>query len=261
MAVQPRWGRRVALIACCVLAFYPEAILQGSSQTREPFVVAFICILFWLTLAWRDHRVTYSILFVLTLGGLAFFNTLAAVAAFAFLAVWFILDLYSAHLKKRANNWFWLLLAGAALILMTGGTLYLLEYAKWDAWVTLLNSGFAQTIIDKRNPKFLVPFMTLYGLFQPLLPATIIAHSAQPLWTAIGIFHAAGWYLLLPFLIYALIIVWKEKICSKRDCSSGSCCSAWSGCCFRHCVLAVTSGTTRVTASSSCLCWRFSLPG
>jgi hypothetical protein len=47
-----------------------------------------------------------------------------------------------------------------------------------------------------------MPFVTIYGLLQPVLPAVLV-EPAQPFWQAVGILRALGWYLLLPFLAFA----------------------------------------------------------
>jgi hypothetical protein len=45
--------------------------------------------------------------------------------------------------------------------------------------------------------------LALYGVSQPFLPAALSATSSSPLWTAIVIWRALGWTLLLAFLLYA----------------------------------------------------------
>jgi hypothetical protein len=45
------------------------------------------------------------------------------------------------------------------------------------------------------------PFVLGYGMLQPVLPAALV-EPALPLWQAVAVIRAAGWYVLLPFLIY-----------------------------------------------------------
>jgi hypothetical protein len=42
--LRSRWGDRIAFTASWILALYPEAVLLGSSQMREPFMIALFCI-------------------------------------------------------------------------------------------------------------------------------------------------------------------------------------------------------------------------
>ena len=52
-AVKERWGKRPALIAGWIMVLYPESIMLGGSEMREPFLLALISILFWAVLSWK----------------------------------------------------------------------------------------------------------------------------------------------------------------------------------------------------------------
>jgi hypothetical protein len=210
-AIEPRWKKRVALIACLIVAFYPEAIVQGSSQTREPFLIALFSIAFWAVLTWKEHRWKSAISLTASLLMLAFVNTLAAVVGVGFLGIWFVLDQFKENENTNSQKFIWIGIVAAALVISIVGWFWLKEVAKWDALVSYHSSGFVEMVIKKIGKQWLLPFVTLYGLTQPLLPAALIAHSAKPLWTSIAIFRSIGWYALLPLLLYALIVVWKVK--------------------------------------------------
>ena len=45
-----------------------------------------------------------------------------------------------------------------------------------------------------------LPFVAVYGILQPVLPATL-THPTEPIWKIIYILRALGWYALLPVLI------------------------------------------------------------
>jgi hypothetical protein len=51
-----------------------------------------------------------------------------------------------------------------------------------------------------------LPFVVCYGLAQPVLPAAIADPTWWP-WKVIGILRAAGWYALLPLLVYTLVAI------------------------------------------------------
>jgi hypothetical protein len=68
-------------------------------------------------------------------------------------------------------------------------------------------SGWVQRILGDRfgdggyEPSwYRLPFITGYGVFQPVLPATLI-YPTKPIWKVIGILRAVGWYALLPMLM------------------------------------------------------------
>lgn len=210
-AIESRWKKRVALITSLIVAFYPGAILQGSTQSREPFLIALFSIALWAVLSWKQHRWKSAIVLAVSLLGLTFINTLAAIVAAGFLAILFMQDQIKESEKAVAKLLPWLGIAVVALIICAVSWIWLKDIAKWDALVSFHSSGFVQSVIRKIGDRWLIPFVTVYGLTQPLLPAALIAHSAKPLWTSIAIFNSLGWYALIPFLLYGLIVVWKVK--------------------------------------------------
>ncbi len=59
-------------------------------------------------------------------------------------------------------------------------------------------------VIQQLGSQLRLPFITLYGLAQPVLPAAIFEPSI-PLMKGIILFRSAGWYALLPLLVYSLV--------------------------------------------------------
>ena len=55
-----------------------------------------------------------------------------------------------------------------------------------------------------------LPFVTIYGIFQPVLPAVFIEPTTLT-WRITGITRALGWYLLWPLLLYAFIAALKDN--------------------------------------------------
>jgi peptidoglycan/LPS O-acetylase OafA/YrhL len=49
-----------------------------------------------------------------------------------------------------------------------------------------------------------LPFIAVYGIFQPVLPATIFKPT-KLIWQIIGLLRALGWYALLPLLILSFV--------------------------------------------------------
>ena len=71
---------------------------------------------------------------------------------------------------------------------------------KWDAYQLERDSGWIQKIFDEGPRWIRLPFIAIYGIFQPILPATLI-HPTKLIWTAIGFLRGLGWYAVLPLLI------------------------------------------------------------
>ena len=71
---------------------------------------------------------------------------------------------------------------------------------KWDAYQLERDSGWIQKLFDEMPEWMRLPFVAVYGILQPVLPAALVAPTV-PIWKAIYILRAAGWYVLLPALI------------------------------------------------------------
>jgi hypothetical protein len=223
------WGAGAAMIVGWIMALYPESILAGSSQIREPFLILFISMAFWGEVDWLANR-HFSAWFWLagSLLGMLLFSPGVVVAALAGLGVW-------AWLREKERRISWWLIGGvgmaivlAALLLgvMVGGTLQiprgplanLVDWLRFSvnfgAYETELNSGWIQTIFKVLPDALHLPVITAYGIFQPVLPAAIYDPAVWPM-RALGILRGLGWYALLPFLLFSLRSSW--KIIDKRE--------------------------------------------
>jgi len=204
----------VGHLACWILALYPDGILFGSSQMREPFLIGLSCIAFWAVLAWNQSQKRSLLVFAASMVGMALVSSRAAVAIFGFLAVWFFLDVYLP--LHRGQKWMlWVGVAGtvfAVLLMMLG---WFVESSHWDMIVTETSSGWVHKIISEAGEEYRIPIILAYGLAQPVLPAAI-ADPAPWIWKAISIPRAAGWYALAPFILYAVFSVWKVKKPEER---------------------------------------------
>jgi hypothetical protein len=82
-----------------------------------------------------------------------------------------------------------------------------------DQWrVTLVSeqSFWLDNVLKRFPSNFRIPFLVLYGLIQPFLPAALIAPGA-PIWRSIGIWRSLGWFLMLPFLLYGTWLAFRRK--------------------------------------------------
>ncbi|HEY5269776.1 MAG TPA: glycosyltransferase family 39 protein [Anaerolineales bacterium] len=223
------WGESVALVMGWIMALYPESLLVGSSQIREPFLILFIAMAFWGVVDWLANRHRTAWLWLAgSLLGMVLFSPGVVVAALVGLGVWVWL-----REKERRISWWWV--AGVAVVVVlaalllgevVGGTLQVpggplanlvnwLRYsANYSAYVTERNSGWLQTIFSVLPEPLHLPFITGYGIAQPVLPAAIADPAVWPM-RALGILRGLGWYALLPFLLYSLRSIW--KIVDKRE--------------------------------------------
>jgi len=223
------WGEKVAMVLGWIMALYPESLLVGSSQIREPFLVLFIAMAFWGSVDWLANRQRKAWFWLAgSLLGMVLFSPGVVVMALVGLGVWAWL-----REKERRIKWWWIagvavvvVLAALLLGVVVGGTLQVpggplanlvdwLRYsANYNAYVTEHNSGWLQTIFSVLPESLHLPFITGYGIAQPVLPAAIADPAVWPM-RALGTLRGLGWYALLPFLLYSLRSIWKNT--DKRE--------------------------------------------
>jgi hypothetical protein len=90
--VKQRWGESVALAAGWVFALYPDGIMLGSSQMREPFLIGLACIAFWAVLFWRERPVRAILVSLITLGIASFISLPAGLAVLAVITGVFLIE-------------------------------------------------------------------------------------------------------------------------------------------------------------------------
>jgi hypothetical protein len=196
-----RFGVKTASLAAWIFALYPESILLGAAQMRDPILIGLAAMNFYFINRWRELRWKAAIWLVILLALLAAFSWLVALGISAVLAVWWWID-YSADLtdrRRRLMGWAFL-----GLLMISGFTLtsrWLQASAAWDISEALRNSGWIQALFDQLPESLLTPFIVVYGLAQPVLPAAII-DPALPIWSVLTSFRSVGWYLLIPLLLY-----------------------------------------------------------
>ncbi len=211
-------ARQAAWVAW-ILALYPEALLQGSAQMREPFLLAFLAMLLW---GLAGGRRAWPWLAGGMLGLLLFSPGVALFALFAFGGwAWLRAD-------RRRISWRAALIAAGAVVLglallwlgLSVGNLagrsplevltqWLRYSGAWEAYQAERGSGWLQRLFDEMPAGLRFPFLTAYGILQPVLPAALV-EPAVWIWKTIGILRALGWYALLPFLLLALLALWRQ---------------------------------------------------
>lgn len=217
--------RQVAKWTAWGMALYPEAVLLGSTQMREAFMMALAAAaIYGLVRYWQDRsRAALGWL----LGSFLLSLSLSPPLTMILLGVLVVVGLALGKWQMVRNWHLWVMMAVAALIVVGGlwlgweriapsfsaerfsNPLAMVVYwvelsARWQAKLTAGSSGWVQKILRSTPDWFDLPFLMGYGIARPLLPSALTA-SSVPIWRVIGVWRALGWTLLLPVLIYAPI--------------------------------------------------------
>ncbi len=215
--LQRRFNDRTAKWAGWIMALYPEGMLLGATQMREPFFILLICILFWALAHWLDRSSLKLALpiFALTVGAFLLFSYRIAIPSLGVLFLW-VWVVESGRMEKtwpKVLGWLLLALAGVGSLAVFRP--WLDQVLRWDAHLTVMQSGMVQFLLERMPDGVRSPFILIYGLLQPVLPAAIAA-PGPAIWKSISIFRALGWYMLLPLLFYAILRIWKAEPVERR---------------------------------------------
>lgn len=215
---------KTALLSALIFAFFPEAILLGAAQMREPFLMTFIAMAFYGLTEWQATRKKTPWLWMLfALAGMLFISpgfvliTLVASAGWLYFAgspaethaerkiPWQVvlgaLGLFVLALVVVTASWNSLVTAKGSGIFGVIGD-WARGTARWNAYLLGRSSGIVQLLFQALPPALALPFVAIYGVLQPVLPA-VLFEPGIPFWQTLGIFRALGWYLLLPLLAFA----------------------------------------------------------
>ena len=232
------WDERLASVSCWLFVLYPESVLTGGAQMREPFLLTFIAIALWGFAKWlaslSDPPLNSTSLGERRMGtwwwlgiGLVGMLLLSPAMAMVLLVIF--------------GGWLWLrgeherlprpVLAALGSVFLIGLLFlawslspqhdfgggspiaiilnWLRASVKWVIYQLESGSGQIQNVFSKMSPLTQFLFVTGYGIVQPVLPAAFFAPTTLT-WHIIAILRALGWYALLPFLLYAPIAAWKS---------------------------------------------------
>jgi len=224
------WGGKIALISCWVFALFPEGILLGSSAMREPYLTAFSAMALWGMSGYgvpepsgrtegklSDPRIGSLLWLGLGIAGMLLVSPAVALATIILLTGW----VYFTGQRGRISGW----IVVAAGIIFVGGLFifsaalnrqgnlgegtpvgiigaFWREAVKWDVYQLERGSGWVQRLFNHMPEWLRLPFVMVYGVFQPVLPATFVEPTTLT-WRIIGILRALGWWSLLPVLVFA----------------------------------------------------------
>jgi hypothetical protein len=221
------FGEKVAYPAAWIFALYPESILLGSSAMREPYLLTFSAMAFWGFVEWRGSGLDTSekstcstrpailLWFGIGLLGMLLVSPAVALAHLIIFAGWMFFTN-----ERRSFSWksilVFVVIFGAGLLFLSAslnrsgqfdstsplGVVndWLKLTVKWDAYQLERSSGWVQKLFDDMPEWMRLPFVAVYGILQPVLPAAVF-EPTNVLWQVVYLLRSAGWYALLPVLI------------------------------------------------------------
>lgn len=208
---------KTAWISAWILALFPESLILGASQMREPLLISLFSISFWSMLRILDRHVNWKTILGAVIGvlGLLLISFRMAIPIFAVLIIWAWIELRSTqpHKINKVLSALIILIGVAAITALSWQ--WLRSAMHWDLLQTYVASGWIQYLFESLPVWMRSPFIIIYGIFQPLLPAAI-ADPAPWIWRTIGILRGVGWYAVLPLLAYASLRVWKIENPTKK---------------------------------------------
>jgi hypothetical protein len=215
------WGGQIARLAAWGLAIYPEALLLGSSQMREAFSVTLVMAALYALLRAKEQASPRSWLTLLLPVALSLILSPPFTLSVIGLLVLVYVGMGNWSWLQRHKTWIWptvvLITLGFAYLITTGKIdLWIVQSAEWQAYVSANASGWVTRQFEKMPLWSQIPFLLIYGVFRPLLPAALIA-DGLPVWRGVAIWRALGWTVLLAFLIYASYLAIRNKRVLKSE--------------------------------------------
>ena len=220
-----RWGRRIGLIGCWTYVFYPDSIFFAGAPMREPFLNGILCAAFWALSTFRDHKMKSIDVLVCCAVASVPFSSMVSLVIGAVTALWIWAEL----LIPQSRKWLWAGIVLMGVCFIVGMILGLSSFREWihyDVFTTENTSGWVEKVVGEIGGQFRSLFLAVYGLTQPVLPAILVYPTAPACdlahgpcttiyWKVAGIFRAAGWYIMVPFLFYAIFSTFRIK--DKRE--------------------------------------------
>jgi len=225
------WHERLASAAAWLSVLYPESVLTGGAQMREPFLLTFIAIALWGFASWLHDASRRAWIWIgVALVGMLLVSPGIGLGMLVLLGGW-----AWSRREHRRLSWRALAAAGGVLLL---GTLFLAwsvsrqndfsgssplgvllnwfrESAKWVVYELERGSGQIQRLFRHMNPLAQFFFVIGYGVAQPVLPPAFFEPTTLT-WRIIAVLRAVGWYVLLPLLLFSPIEAWRTKDSAER---------------------------------------------
>jgi hypothetical protein len=215
------WDPRLAAISTWLFVVYPESVLTGGAQMREPFLLTFIAVTFCGFAMWiREGQSRDVAWMAFGLVGMLLVSPAIALVALVLFGVWW-------RVGEQGVRARWPVVVGTGIVLVAGvaflawsmashapgagfisgilGT-WVRESVSWVVYQLESGSGQVQNVFSKLSPAAQFLFVVGYGVTQPVLPPAFFEPTTLT-WHIIAILRAAGWYVVLPLLAYAPVAV------------------------------------------------------
>lgn len=237
------WGDKAGQIAAWILALFPDAVILGSSQMREAFLMTLVASAIYGLVRYVQDRGKVGLAWLVAslLLMLPFSPPIAGV--FLLMVIILALTMDGWHVLRQPR--FWIILAGIAIIAGVGIWLaweqiapeginnpfsliswWFQESARWQAYFVKRSSQLIRRIINTTPEWVNTPILVGYGVLQPFLPGALL-DQGLPIWKGIAIWRSIGWTLILPFLLVAPILLIRSQ--EKRKPVIGLVIAVWVG--------------------------------
>ena len=224
-ALRGRWGNRAGLIGTWIYTLYPDSLFFAGAPMREPFLNGIVCAAFWALSTYREHKIHSIDVLVACIVCCLPFSSMVSGVLVGITVFW----IWAEMLIPRSKKWLWGGIILMVLCILSAVIVALPAFKNWvhyDIFTTENASGWVEKVVGEIGGQFRALFVAVYGLTQPVLPAIAVypvapacdlAHGpcTTIYWKVAGIFRAAGWYMLVPFLFYAIFSTLRIK--DKRE--------------------------------------------
>jgi len=235
-ASQTLFGEKIALLSIWLFALYPESVLLGSSQMREALVIPLSAMTFYGLTEIMTRKLTGWFWIFLSALLLIPIQPLVSIICFAVLfGVWLFDPLTLQILRKRQTILTIFLLLSLLLVVIVVASSILVKlpslqgsgplsvYLSWfqsnfsfQSYLLERSSGIFQSLLESVGEQWRWLIILVYGIAQPVLPATVGDPSAAWIMRIVGFFRAAGWYVLALFLVYAVVAMLRSHLEDRR---------------------------------------------
>ena len=220
------WDDKLAAVSTWLFVLYPESVLTGGAQMREPFLLTFIAMAFWGFANFLKGEKNKNIWLWLGIGivGMLLVSPAMALALIVLFGGWL-------WLRGDKNRLPWQVWAAVGGVFLVGVLLLAYSLSRshdfgggspvsvilnwirgsgyWVVYQLQKGSGQVQNVFSKMDPSLQFLFVAIYGIVQPVLPPAFFSPTTFT-WHVISVFRAAGWYVILPLLLYAPFAAWKS---------------------------------------------------
>ncbi|MEJ2607976.1 MAG: hypothetical protein P8Z41_15095 [Anaerolineales bacterium] len=216
---QAAFGSRAAGVAVWVMVLFPDAVLLGASQMREPLISFALSFALYGYAKVREDGLKEGLLLILL--SVLFILPISPPYTFVILGIIGLLWIFDGRVSVLRARWLLAALAGIIALSLffiirswtqiegfsRTGFMVIVQWIKSltanDKLMIIADQSDWTRHLFRSTPEWAhYPVFVFYGIFRPFLPAAII-DSGAPLWRIIALWRGLGWFSLLPFLLYA----------------------------------------------------------